>query len=423
MAAEMPHDAASLQSLVSASWKHVCDTPGVLRNTSYGETKRRQIGPSGVVAQFNPAHLATKRPATCGPASPGEAKVVRPYAATTFNFTKCKESERVIEVTVAEGESEATMTLTSRAGAASSSDNSTINSIGHSRLRVSTHPFFVNVNPLMDDHSLFVPWLNDGHPQVFSAALMREVILVASGFRMHPQWKFGFNSLSAWASVGHFHIHCGRAGAMFGDDGVSPLEKAERRLLARKELEGKGKGEGEGKGGSGGGAAVVLEELTGLGCKGFVFTAEGKEEGRLLAVSTTTAAGAVTVPLDIFAADALSSTAGLFIEHLVASNLPHTVVITGGGRQVFVIPRLPQTANAGEMSSLVVAVAEVMGVAVVYSPDEFEGLSDEMYQEALKAAALSGEELTSLEAAAKGTLEMAMKVSFKPKPGVVAVKE
>jgi hypothetical protein len=399
MAAQMPREQTlaavpALDKIITPSWEHVCAIPGVLRNDKYRDTRRRRIGPSEVIIQYNPVHIQTKRPATATPVAHGEVRVVRPYNHAGFNFTKVKEAEKVAEVTVWEAEdddkvTEMTLTFSAGTGTASNSAASAEPGCLKGARGVRSHPLFVNVNPLFDDHCLLVPFLDGQKPQVFTSDLMREVVLVASGFRNCPAWKFGFNSLSAWASVGHFHIQCGKAGELFGEDCLLPIERAERRLVATEEIEGGGR--------------IVLEEL-GWACKGFVFTLEGGRQPSTGSTSGVVAGGFGLVPpiaLDTFAADVISSTAGKFVDHLWSSNIPHQVVITNGGRRVFALPRIGQAGPGAEALELVVAVAEAMGIAIVYKDSDFEGFTEEQYQQALRDVKLGDDELKALEQVAK----------------------
>ncbi|KAF7224714.1 GDP-D-glucose phosphorylase 1 [Nothobranchius furzeri] len=64
----------------------------------------------------------------------------------------------------------------------------------------------INVSPLEFGHCLFVPYPSHCYPQVLTKTAIRvgiESVLMSS----HPGFRVGFNSLGAFASVNHLHLH------------------------------------------------------------------------------------------------------------------------------------------------------------------------------------------------------------------------
>ena len=64
----------------------------------------------------------------------------------------------------------------------------------------------VNVSPLTPGHFILVPFVRSRLPQVLTAdALLLALVLVQASRR--PDFRVTFNSLGAWASVNHLHLH------------------------------------------------------------------------------------------------------------------------------------------------------------------------------------------------------------------------
>lgn len=423
-----------MESSYAAAWERVCATPGVLRNIAYAETQRRTVGPSGLTVQFCDNHIKTKRPPSTvaptstpasvtatSPVSGGASTrlVSRPFDAARFNFNKAHRNEVVAEVSVDEDRDRLFLTYVAGGSAA-------CQSVGRSDVALlRQHPLFVNVSPLFDDHSLLVPYVSENHPQVMTARLLREVLVVAGAFAPSSGWRFGFNSLGAWASVNHFHVHCGRAAAVF-PGGLLPIERAGRTLISAAVIPSHR---------AGGSAAtptrITLSSLDDYGLPGFVFSVAGAGDAAETAasgcapsaVALASSADAVTpsaalspvagaaggagalpaspaalpsVQIDPAAADALAACAGALLEGLVARDVPHTLSICDGGRTVFVLPRKPQHGAGAEAGELVVAMAEACGLGIVYSAEDFETYTEERYRAKLAEAALADDVMREL---------------------------
>ncbi len=81
MAAGLP--AGGFDALFLASWRAVKAVPGLMRTTSFEDTQRRTLGPTGAVVQFNAEHLKNKRP-TALSMKPEDLLVVRPVVPAHF---------------------------------------------------------------------------------------------------------------------------------------------------------------------------------------------------------------------------------------------------------------------------------------------------------------------------------------------------
>jgi hypothetical protein len=315
--------------------------------------------------------------------------ISRPFDPSKFNFNRAKREEVVMELTVDESRAEARVSYAAGDGV----DAAPADSVA------ARQPFFINVNPLFDCHSLLVPEPLACHPQVFSWRMVKHVVLAASAFRKRPDWRFGFNSLGAWASVNHFHAHNGCVGGIF-PSGAFPVEAAPRTTLS----------------------AVMVDaahdhrlrlsvHALGWALPGFVFSVAKHPDGKgedsdcgaaLLGIAepTTTAAPADTHPptaVDVAAATVLQHSAGTFLEHLIVANIAHTVLVAGSGTEFYIMPRQPQSGPGAEGGQLVIALAEACGLGIVYSEDDFASYTEERYMDALAAVALAPEELMELQ--------------------------
>ncbi|XP_060116335.1 GDP-D-glucose phosphorylase 1 [Heteronotia binoei] len=136
-----------------------------------GELQTRRLpGPLGLVAQLNVPRGSERR-------RPQEVRSVRQsFDPAQFNFTHIRPGEVLFAL--------------QRVAAASSS-----------RVLVA-----INVSPLEFGHVLLLPEPSLGLPQVLSAEALRAGLeaLLLSG---QPGFRVGFNSLGAFASVNHLHLH------------------------------------------------------------------------------------------------------------------------------------------------------------------------------------------------------------------------
>lgn len=435
-----------MEAAFASAWECVCATPGVLRNTAYSETKRRVCGPSGLTVQFCDNHIKTKRPpSTVAPSASASAStapfsasaaasardatrlVSRPFDDARFNFNKAQRCEVVAEVTVAEALE--TVTLSYVAGSDVTASKAAAGPRGRK------HPLYINVSPLFDDHSLLVPFPLEKRPQVMTVEMLREVLIVAAAFPPSAGWRFGFNSLGAWASVNHFHVHCGRAAAVFPGCQL-PIERAARSLISDAVVSG-ARSTSEDLGGPvvSSPIRVTLSLLDDYGLPGFVYSvaddSAGASDASRIAADLSLAgaaqsaalspvagasggAGALpdapapatqpVVRVNVAAADALSRCAGLLLEGLVERDIPHTLAICDAGRTVFVLPRKPQQGAGAEAGELVVAMAEASGLGIVYSAEDFASYTEEQYRAKLAEAALDEAVMRDLRALAVATM-------------------
>lgn len=403
------------------TWHALKATPGVFRNQHYDATARRVLPlphddgtrdvATGVTqplsAQHNPHHLATKRPTTM---SQEVVPVTRPFDPALFNFKKASPREIVVRV------------ATSRAGGPSLVAAGEAASSAAAAAVPSSHPIFVNVNPLLDGHGLLTPSMEACHPQVIAPAAL-EAALQVLHLSTRPDFRIGFNSLGAWASVNHLHLHTFYVREAFAG-GRMPVETAAREPLVCVAL-----GESDPAGRSWGASRVLkLERLAGWPTGGFVFSvvspgvaavppaaappgssseeggagsgAGARPGGEAAAAASSSALAAAAAPLDTHALAVLAQAAGGFAAGLASSSIAHNLLLTRDA--VFVIPRALQEGRGAEEGRLVVALAEVCGLGIVYSAEAWAALTHDSYMATLAGAALPSDTLAVLvEQAAK----------------------
>jgi len=379
-------------AVVVSRWEELSRRADVMRNVHYHDaTSRRRVGdgstPLGcVVAQFNHFHITTKRAAstTALIATPAAATpaVTRPFNPAAFNFNKVRPDEVVAATAVG--------------------------------------PLFVNVNPLLPGHSLFVPEPPACHPQVMTPRLLRLGAALVAGSR-RVDCRIGFNSLCAWASVNHFHMHLfytcestrgeGTSGSdeykpcdvsLWGDaDPRCPLERVPLSPVGcvRRRVE-------DGREGAAGGVAEVdvhVAVTEGWPIPAIVFRAP---LGSVSSPSEGVDVGGLTLPS---ACAAVSDAAGDLVAWLSQPdvNIAFNLLVTDAGRAVYVLPRRHQGAEGGgaEAGQLAVALAEMCGLAIVYSQADCDSLTAEGYAAIMTAGSLAPADWERVVARATGACE------------------
>ncbi|XP_077452863.1 GDP-D-glucose phosphorylase 1 [Stigmatopora argus] len=149
---------------------------GLLRY-NLGDLQTRVLpGPCGFVAQLNVKRGTERR-------KPQEIlSIKQDFNAEQFNFNKINPDEVLFEMIKDSGEEQI---------------------IDHQPCKIVV---LVNVSPLEFGHCLFVPDPTHCFPQVltkFSIQVGIESVLLSSD----PAFRVGFNSLGAFASVNHLHLH------------------------------------------------------------------------------------------------------------------------------------------------------------------------------------------------------------------------
>lgn len=66
--------------------------------------------------------------------------------------------------------------------------------------------FLVNNSPLTEHHCLICPDLKSNYPQILNQSAIEFGLIVQRSLR-DRQYRIGYNSPGAWASVNHLHMH------------------------------------------------------------------------------------------------------------------------------------------------------------------------------------------------------------------------
>ena len=98
--------------------------------------------------------------------------------------------------------------------------------------------------------------------------------------------------------------------------------------------------------------------------------------------------------------DVLARAAGSFFSRLVRANTPHTVLLADGGRTIFALPRAAQAGGGATAGLLVVALAEAVGLGVVYRQDDYDSYDDARFVAALEDVCLPPAQLDALQTTA-----------------------
>ena len=321
--------------------------------------------------QFNAAQASGKR---CE--HPKDSAVVQPFDVKRFNFTKVCEGEVLGHIDL-ERQAGGWSTVTTRwagtrgaTGAAVSGAEELGAGDGNDDFSDGASPsskLIVNVSPLTPGHFILVPFVRSRLPQVLTAdALLLALVLVQASRR--PDFRVTFNSLGAWASVNHLHLH-----GVYLDgvtqSGAFPAELAVRRALV--------------PGGRRCGRRWTLhmEETVDYPSPAIVL--------RLVYTSATGAGGGADGDDNIAAgASLVLRSAFAVVRELQRRDVPHNIVCGKSAfdapfcYEIFVFPR--RAGTPGLDGALGVAAMEVAGHPVVRSDQAaFDSMSCEVYEQHL----------------------------------------
>ncbi|CAL8359670.1 unnamed protein product [Lota lota] len=178
---------STFDTLLASGWRDRMRR-GVFRY-HLGDLQTRVLpGPASMVAQLNVQRGIERR-------KPQEIQSIKqPYNANQFNFNKVCSEEVLFEMTRDE------MTRDEMPAERSAA------SPGGSGPELQRVMVLVNVSPLEFGHCLFVPEPSRCLPQALTLSAIQtgiESVLLSSD----PGFRVGFNSLGAFASVNHLHLH------------------------------------------------------------------------------------------------------------------------------------------------------------------------------------------------------------------------
>ncbi|CAH0519940.1 unnamed protein product [Peronospora belbahrii] len=183
----------NLDELLLSQWDRVVFfEPGVMRTRIDDTIRRRVPGTLGLVVQFNPSHLKSKRPVDPLLAKPSTDETSTKPKAMGFNFTLAKKEEFLCGL---------------RFGTGDEHHLSLVQAIDmrDARKEEPEHFVLVNVAPLVRGHMLFVLELNRVKPQTMTKKFMQYALSISQAIQREC-FALGFNSAGAWSSVNHFHL-------------------------------------------------------------------------------------------------------------------------------------------------------------------------------------------------------------------------
>ena len=336
------------------SWERARATPGLFRNPFYYELTQRRplLGVSGAVTQFNPEHLKNKRPSSLTPTAAAAAApaVSQPFNPDAFNFTRVNAKEALLAL------GDDTRVLWAAC------DDSETPTAGVLPSPTAVHVVFANISPIFGFGGLLVPWICEKQPQLVTERNLRIALEVAA-LSKRDDFRIGFNSLGAWASVNHFHWQTTYISDCFPEHRSFPIERAPRSELFAATMPG--------------GARISVADLVGWPLGGFCVRVCGGDDNASLTTSTIAE---------------LTALLGDWLSSLVSANIAHNILIADNARTTFVIPRQHQRGGGANEGRLAVAFAESCGLAIVYTPESFATITDEEFRTTLLDFRLAEEE-------------------------------
>lgn len=275
-----------------------------LRIEGLTTAKRRRLSENacGPMLMFDEEHWTNKRGHV--PRAPDATHMNKAFDPTRFNFNKVDTREQICQVTLCGDQ----------------------------------HPVLVNVSPLMVGHTVIPLWAERGLPQGALGKRGVQCMFELAATSARADFRVGYNSLGAYASVNHLHVHGMYAAALDGQVTTDsfPIEAVAR--VRRTNVSG---------------AAVSI--LTTNVARTAHFTNGLVFEGAFQAVAEA---------------------AGACVELLAAMNIPHNVLVRMKPNPAcFVVPRKPQECFDVAGVGCNAAICEVSGFLVMQSSKAYEELT------------------------------------------------
>lgn len=217
----------------------------------------------------------------------------------------------------------------------------------------------INASPLEIGHCLLIPEPSQCHPQILTP-LALQIGIQSIFLSADPGYRVGFNSLGAFASVNHLHLHT------YYLNHPLKIEWARTELICPQR------------------GFYRLVDFP----KAFMFYIDGQEEARTFAAT-------------------VCSLTDLFVER----NVAHNVFMTRGchpdskdkdlcslrhGVRIFIWPRV-SCFGAKEESAFSVALCELAGHLPIKNREAFDGLNEDGVKAVVQRYLLSDEEFSALQ--------------------------
>eukprot|EP00744_Colponema_vietnamica_P018440 GILI01026023.1.p1 GENE.GILI01026023.1~~GILI01026023.1.p1 ORF type:complete len:384 (-),score=58.95 GILI01026023.1:101-1198(-) len=226
-----------------------------------------------------------------------------------------------------------------------------------------THSIIVNTSPMALGHSLIPFYSKECLPQVLSPDVLLLCIQLMR-LSQRDDLKLGFNSLAAWASVNHLHVHSLYVSEIF-PDGLLPVEKAPLGFIC------------DCPGWIGNKMYNVrISELIGYPVRGFAVQAHSYIIQDESADSEASEYQPIDGNDDGEWAEILADAAGVIVGLLLEGGRPHNVVVCDKGRKLYIIPRQAQK-FCFEDHSLCAAWMEVAGFLQARTKALYDRINEE----------------------------------------------
>lgn len=180
------------------------------------------------------------------------------------------------------------------------------------------HPMLFNQYPLCRNHSLFLLFAEEGLPQVLSDELL---VLMLQLFKISndPKLRIGYNSMGADCIINNLHFHLLTTDQLFGEDfEMFPIEAADKALFFKSNLKHKSDDEINMYN-----CGVRFGEVQGWPLQTLLISPDIIDESTSLED----------------AQESLAHAAGVVINHLIDSNIPHNILVADEGMTLYIIPR------------------------------------------------------------------------------------
>lgn len=220
----------------------------------------------------------------------------------------------------------------------------------------SLHPFFINPSPWAPGH-VFLSLFPDEHlPQAVSTELLT---LALNTFRLSRRntLRLGYDSLGANTDVNHLHFHL-----MFLNElGLEkfPIEDSEKNVIIDSTLQHRDQGE---------------INMFSVGVK--LFQVEYPAKCLLITPNNEISDALVSE-----ATESIGNVAGMIVNYFIEHNIPHSLMVSGNGLELYIFPRSFQSSfDIGKASFL-----DLSGVGCTHDGSVFENLTGPELEDYLKS--------------------------------------
>ncbi|CAG9327417.1 unnamed protein product [Blepharisma stoltei] len=226
----------------------------------------------------------------------------------------------------------------------------------------SLHPLFINPVPWTTGH-VYLSLFPDEHlPQAISTELLT---LALNTFRLFrgTSMRLGYDSLGANTDTNHLHFDV----IFLNEIGLSqfPIEKSPKTLLLESTLQHKD-----------------VDEINMFTVGVRLFQVEYPAKCLVITPNQEVSDAAVSE-----ASESIGNVAGMVVNYFIENNIPHSIMMSGNGLELYIFPRNFQSAfEIGKASFL-----DLSGVGCTYERTVFDNLTGPEFEDYLKALSCDNE--------------------------------